>query len=82
MRFHYVAWDEARHAAQKAPFDRLMDVFQQLLQYTAGDADEALRWLTELDRKYGITTDDYGLGDFLEDLKRNGFVYLAEGSLG
>ena len=46
----------------------------QLLTYTNGDASEALNWLNELDRQYKLTNDDYGMGDFIEDLKENGYL--------
>ena len=46
----------------------------QLLTITSGDVDEALRWMNELDRQYGITTDEYGMGDFIEDLKKKGYL--------
>lgn len=58
----------------KAPFDKLFDLFMELLQYTSGDAGEALDWLTQLDRKHALTDDDYGIGDFIEDLKKNGYL--------
>lgn len=58
----------------KTPFERLMDMFLELLHYTSGDASEALRWLSQLDQQYGLTTDDYGIGDFIEDLKAQGFL--------
>ncbi|HCR53040.1 MAG TPA: hypothetical protein DIW27_01395, partial [Cytophagales bacterium] len=35
---------------------------------------EALQWLTEVDRQYKLTNDQYGMGDFIEDLKKNGFI--------
>lgn len=63
----------------KSPFQKLLDLFMELLQYTAGDATEALDWLTQLDRKYGLTNDEYGIGDFIGDLKKNG--YLEENEL-
>ena len=47
MYFRYTAWDEQRHGEQLPAFDRLMDIFQQLLQHTAGDASEASRLLRE-----------------------------------
>lgn len=59
---------------QKPPFERLLDLFIQLLHYTAGDAAEALRWLSQLDREHGLTDDDYGIGDFIEDLRKNGYL--------
>lgn len=46
----------------------------QLLTYTNGDADEALSWLNELDRQYKLTNEQYGMGDFIEDLKKNGYL--------
>jgi uncharacterized protein with von Willebrand factor type A (vWA) domain len=33
-----------------------------------------LQWLTEVDKQYGLTNDKYGMGDFIEDLKRNGYI--------
>ena len=49
-------------------FDRLLKVFQELLVYTSGDVSEALAWLTELDKEYNLTTPDYGMADFIQDL--------------
>lgn len=58
----------------KSTFEQLLDVFTQLLTYTNGDASEALSWMNELDKKYHFTNDEYGMGDFIEDLKRNGYL--------
>ena len=55
-------------------FDRLLKLFLELTTYTAGDVDEALSWMNEIDRKHNITGDDYGMGDFIEDLKANGYI--------
>ncbi len=46
----------------------------QLLTYTSGDVAEALSWLTELDKEYNLTSKDYGLGDFIDDLKEKGYI--------
>jgi uncharacterized protein with von Willebrand factor type A (vWA) domain len=51
-----------------------MDLFMQLLNYTSGDATEALNWLTQLDKKYQLTNEEYGMGDFIEDLKEKGYL--------
>lgn len=59
-------------------FDQLLKVFQELLLYTSGDVSEALSWLTELDRKYNITTDDYGMADFIQDLIDKGLIEDGE----
>ncbi len=58
----------------KSRFDQLLDLFLQLLTYTSGDATEALSWLNELDKKYQLTDDEYGMGDFLEELKEKGYI--------
>jgi Ca-activated chloride channel family protein len=58
----------------KTTFEKLLDIFMQLLTYTNGDASEALSWLNELDRQYRLTNDQYGMGDFIEDLKKNGYL--------
>lgn len=58
----------------KSTFDELLDIFKELLLHTSGDVDEALDWLEELDKEYGLTTDEYTLEDFLEDLKKKGYI--------
>ena len=58
----------------KTPFEQLLSLFMELLNYTNGDAAEALNWLTQLDRENGLTTDEYGIGDFIEDLKKGGYI--------
>lgn len=61
-------------ALNNAGFEGLLKLFTELLNYTAGDAGEALAWLNELDKQYKITTDDYGMGDFIEELKEKGYL--------
>jgi Ca-activated chloride channel homolog len=58
----------------KSDFEKLLKVFMQLLLITSGNVAEALEWLTEVDRQYKLTNPDYGIGDFIEDLKRNGYI--------
>ncbi len=58
----------------KTPFDKLLSLFTEMLGYTNGDAAEALSWLTQLDKKYGLTDKNYGIGDFIEELKENGYL--------
>jgi len=59
---------------QKGSFEGLLSIFLQLLTITSGDVSETLSWMNELDRQHGITTDDYGMGDFIEDLKKKGYL--------
>ncbi|MFL9483559.1 vWA domain-containing protein [Chitinophagaceae bacterium LWZ2-11] len=58
----------------KSKFEQMLDLFMQLLSYTNGDAGEALSWMNELDKKYKFSTEDYGMGDFIQDLKDNGYL--------
>ena len=58
----------------KSSFEKLLDIFMQLLTYTSGEVGEALSWLTELDKEYDLTNDEYGMGDFIEDLKNKGYI--------
>ncbi|SOD20472.1 vWA domain-containing protein [Pedobacter xixiisoli] len=63
----------------KGGFDELLKLFTQLLNYTAGDAGEALAWMNELDKQYKFTNKDYGMGDFIEDLKEKGYINEENG---
>ncbi len=55
-------------------FEQLLKIFKDLLVYTSGDVTEALSWLTELDKEYNLTTSDYGIADFIQDLIDKGFI--------
>ncbi len=63
----------------KSKFEQMLDIFMQMLGYTNGDAAEALRWMNELDKQYGLTNEEYGMGDFIDELKNNG--YLQENAI-
>lgn len=56
------------------PFEQFLNLFLQLIQHTGGDVNEALQWMNQLDKEYGLTNDEYGMGDFIEDLKQKGFL--------
>lgn len=75
LGYHFSKYEPGED--NKTPFEKLLELFTELLQYTNGDAGEALHWLTQLDKQYKLTNGQYGIGDFIEDLKANG--YLKEG---
>lgn len=66
------------------PFERLLKIFKDLLVHTSGDVSEALSWLTELDKHYKLTDENYGIADFINDLTEQGFISQQNrnGSLG
>ena len=70
--FHFTKYDPSQQGGSK--FDQLLDLFTQLLTYTSGDVAEALQWLNELDKQYELTDSEYGMGDFIEDLKEKGYI--------
>ena len=69
----------------QSPFDRLFEVFKELITHTSGDFDEAIEWLRELDKEYKLTDSSYTIDDFIEDLKKMGYIreeLIEDGSSG
>ena len=58
----------------KSPFEILFDIFKELITHTSGDFDEAIDWLRQLDIEYKLTTPEYTIDDFIEDLKKKGYI--------
>lgn len=69
---------EPPFSQEGAGFDKLFNIFRQLLPMTAGDVSQALSWLSNLDRQYNLTDESYGMGDFIEDLKNKGYIKEEE----
>lgn len=61
-------------APEQTPFEKLFDIFQELITHTSGDFDEAIDWLRELDKEYELTDEDYTIDDFIEELKAKGYI--------
>ena len=64
------------------PFEQLLKLFLELLVHTNGDVAETLNWMNQLDQRYGLTTNEYGMGDFIEDLKEKGYIQDEDGQQG
>lgn len=75
--YHFSKFDPDQQG--KTKFEQLLDLFLQLLTYTSGDAGEALNWMNQMDREYELTNEEYGMGDFIDELKEKG--YLEENQL-
>ena len=56
------------------PFEKLFEIFKELITYTSGDFDEAIDWLRQLDKEYVLTDENYTIDDFIEDLLQKGFI--------
>lgn len=86
MKFRYLQWDDKYNRGKgKTPFDTLWDLFRELLTIAGGDVPQALRWLTELDKEYGITDqfdENFGIGEFIEEMENRGYLkYDSEQSV-
>ncbi len=74
LNFH-TGFTFSKHVPEEVShFDRVFDVFKDLLTHTSGDIEEAFEWLDMLDKEYDIFTDEYTLEDFEEDLKKRGYI--------
>ncbi|MBK8601341.1 MAG: VWA domain-containing protein [Flavobacterium sp.] len=61
-------------APNLSPFDKLFPIFKELITHTSGDFDEAIDWLRQLDQEYQLTDENYTIDDFIEDLKKKGYI--------
>ena len=50
------------------------EIFKELITYTSGDFNEAIDWLKELDKEYVLTSEDYTMDDFIEELLAKGYI--------
>ena len=48
-----------------SPFEKLFNIFKELIIHTSGDFDEAIDWLRELDKEYILTDENYTIDDFI-----------------
>src|SRR5690606_27442850 len=60
----------------QTPFDKLFELFKELITHTSGDFEEAIDWLRQLDKEFKLTTPAYTVDDSIEDLKNK--VYIVE----
>ena len=58
----------------QSPFEKLFEIFKELITYTSGDFEEAIDWLRSLDKEYKLTDEYYSINDFIEDLKKKGYI--------
>ncbi len=73
QRIQGFSFDSYR-APDQTPFEKLFEIFKELITHTSGDFDEAMDWLRQLDEEYDLTTPDYTLDDFVKDLIKKGYI--------
>jgi len=78
MQIEYSKWRPDSMTDDKRLED-LLSVFSYLLLQTNGDIDEALDWIEQLDAEYNLFDKDLSFGDFVEELKKKGYIAEKEG---
>ncbi len=75
MDFQLSGWNFSKFIEEVvSPFEKLFNIFKELIVYTSGDFDEAIEWLRELDKEYKLTDENYTIDDFVNDLLTKGYV--------
>lgn len=59
---------------KQTPFEKLFEIFKELITHTSGDFDEAIDWLRELDVEYELTDENYTIDDFIKDLLEKSYI--------
>jgi Ca-activated chloride channel family protein len=78
-----IGWKFRQYEAPElSDFDRLFDIFKELLIHTSGDFDETISWMRILDKEYEFTTPEYSIDDFVEDLLKRQYVKPKSGTSG
>lgn len=80
LGYRFTKFDESKNNT-KSIFDNLLNIFLQMLTISAGNVNEALNWMNEIDRRYNLTDNNYGMGDFIEDLKNQNYIKQDETTL-
>ncbi|MBM3263891.1 MAG: VWA domain-containing protein [candidate division Zixibacteria bacterium] len=66
---------------EKTLQERLEELFRllsQLLIYTNGDVDEALKWMQYIDRRNGLFDEELGYEEFVKELEKQGYIKREE----
>ena len=66
---HYIPPQDSR-----TPFERLLEIFLELIVHASGDVEETFRWMEILDKEHGLTDENYTLEDFRNDLEKSGYL--------
>ncbi len=77
-RFTYSRWrPDARTDEQR--LESMMSLFSFLVVKTSGDVEEALEWLRELAKRYGVFDDELSFDDLVQKLKDLGLIEEING---
>ena len=71
MRFDYSKW-QGPSPEDLEFIKQLMDIYRNLLLQSAGDVEEALRWMEHFGEQYGFFNERFGIADFKKLLEQSG----------
>ena len=74
LGYRFTEYTPDENAEGQSIFDQLLKIFMELMVITSGDLSEVLQWMTSLDNQYGFTDDEYGMGDFIQEMKDKGYI--------
>jgi uncharacterized protein with von Willebrand factor type A (vWA) domain len=66
----------------RSTFEKLLELFMEIMVHTSGDVEETFRWMEMIDQEHNITTPDYTLDDFRNDLEKNGYLSSSKSGKG
>lgn len=78
IHVRYSKW-QPDSQTDESRLENLFSLFSQILVRTNGDVDEALDWLEQLGEEYDMFDDKMSFGEFIEELKRKGYIAEKEG---
>ncbi|MCI0707059.1 MAG: VWA domain-containing protein [Ignavibacteriae bacterium] len=77
MRIRYSQWTP-QSMTDEQRLQSLTSLFSYLLVKTSGDVNEALEWLREVAKQYGLFDENMTLDDLIEKLKEMGIIEEAK----
>src|SRR5258708_5997157 len=73
MKFRYSKWTPESMSDEQR-LQSLLSLFSYLMIQTSGDVEEALDWLRNLAKEYGIFDETLTIEDLIEKLKEMGII--------
>ncbi len=80
MLAEYSKWQPGSLTNDKR-LENLLSVYNYILIQVNGDIEDALEWMRELDSEYNVFDEKYAFNDFVEYLKKLGYIAEKEGKL-
>lgn len=64
---------------QSSTYEMFLEIFLELSNLFSGDVLSTLEYLRSIDEEYKLSTKDYNIDNFIEDLKKKDFIAATEG---